>query len=69
MIGECADMILISGNIKINYSRLLDYHFPKKVIINNRTPKRIKDKIIESCIHKNIPFHDMSKKGYFRLSY
>jgi competence protein ComEC len=69
MIGECADMILISGNIKINYSRLLDYHFPKKVIIHNRTPKWIKDKIIESCIHKNIPFHDMSKKGYFRLSY
>ncbi len=68
-IGECADMILISGNIKINYSRLLDYHFPKKVIIHNRTPKWIKDKIIESCIHKNIPFHDMSKKGYFRLSY
>lgn len=66
-IGECATKILISGNVQINYERLLNYHLPNQVIVHNRTPKWIRDKIFESCTNKNIPFYDMSKKGYFVL--
>lgn len=65
-IGECATMVLISGDVKVNYSRLLEYHSPEKVIIHNSTPKWAKDKIIENCIHQNIPFYDMGEKGYFK---
>ncbi|WP_158209538.1 ComEC/Rec2 family competence protein [Myroides phaeus] len=64
-IGFQADVILLTKHPKVNIARVLSYHQPKEVVLHNSMPLWFKEKCIETCIKNNIPFHDISEKGYW----
>lgn len=64
-IGFQVEVILLTGQPKINFERMLSYHQPKVVVFHNSMPFWFKTKCIESCIKNNIPFHDIYEKGYW----
>ncbi len=58
-------LIYFINEVKLNVDRLLDVHQPKMVIIGFAMGRWYKQKLIQSCMKKNIPFHDMREKGYW----
>lgn len=58
-------LIYFIDEAKVNVDRILDLHQPKMVIIGFAMGRWYKQKIIQSCMKKNIPFHDMREKGYW----
>lgn len=59
------EVLYFQDNVKINYSRALEVNQPKMVVIGRNMSTWYKEKLIQSCRKKNIPFHDVRKKGYW----
>lgn len=53
--------------MNINLERCLSEIKPKKVIIHAKNARWKTKMWRETCIKKNIPFHDMREKGYVYL--
>ncbi len=62
-----ADILLFSGRPKINFTRVLEYHNPSLVVVNSDFPFWESKRIAQWCFKKNIPFHDVSEKGYYEF--
>lgn len=61
------DYLLLYDNPNINLERCLSEIKPKKVIIHTKNARWKTKMWRETCIKKNIPFHDMREKGYVYL--
>lgn len=62
--NQTFDYLLLYDNPNVNLERCLAEIKPKKVIFHPKNA-RWKTKIWrETCVEKNIPFHDMREKGY-----
>ena len=59
------ELIYLSENVQVNMDRVLALHQPKMVIIGQAMSQWHRAKVIQSCLKKNIPFHDMREKGYW----
>lgn len=59
------DVLYFHENCKVNGNRVLEWHRPQYVVLGKGLSKGYKQRIIESCRKKNIPFHDISEKGYW----
>lgn len=62
-----ADVLLFSGNAILNFNRVIEYHEPKLVLVHTTVPSWKTKRIKRFCMKKNIPFHDMSEKGYYKF--
>ncbi|WP_353101233.1 ComEC/Rec2 family competence protein [Myroides odoratus] len=59
------ELIYLSEPIQVNIDRVLALHQPQMVIIGRAMSFWYRDKVIQSCLKRNIPFHDMREKGYW----
>lgn len=66
-IHEKQEVLLITSDTKINYERLFDETEPKFILLSSTVPKWQRELIKRSCIKKEIPFHDISEKGFYKL--
>lgn len=65
MISLKTPIILIAQQPKINFERMLENNQPELIVFHSSVPFWYKNKCIEVCIKKNIPFHDIYEKGYW----
>lgn len=63
------DIIILTQSPKINFERLLQFIKPKMVISDASNYKTIQKQWKATCIKHNIPFHQTSEKGYYKLNY
>lgn len=59
------ELIYLSEPVRVNIDRVLALHQPQMVIIGRAMSTGYRNKVIQSCIKRNIPFHDMREKGYW----
>lgn len=59
------ELIYLLDHVPVNIDRLLTLHQPQQVILGYAMRIGYKNKVIQQCIKKNIPFHDMREKGYW----
>jgi len=64
-LSRRCNVLYFQENCKVNGNRILEWHQPQYVILGKGMTKGYKKRIMESCRKKNIPFHDMSEKGYW----
>lgn len=63
-ISVPVDILVLKNNPKFNLERYLDNNIPNLVVFH---PKNYNNNVIlwkETCLKKNIPFHNMREKGY-----
>ncbi len=63
------DYVLLRNSPKINLSRLIDHLEPKLIIADGSNYKSYQERWLETCVKKEIPFHQTSKKGAFIIQY
>lgn len=61
------DIIILSQNPKINLDRLLQNQHPKTIIADGSNSNSMLNYWERSCRKKNIPFHSIKEKGYYKL--
>lgn len=61
------DIIILSQNPKINLDRLLQNLHPKTIIADGSNSNSMLNYWERSCRKKNIPFHSIKEKGYYKL--
>ena len=59
------ELLYLSEAVQVNIDRVLALHQPQMVIIGRAMSTGYRDKVIQSCLKRNIPFHDMREKGYW----
>ncbi|WP_410878342.1 ComEC/Rec2 family competence protein [Myroides sp. DW712] len=59
------ELIYLMDNVPVNIDRLLTLHQPQQLILGYAMRKGYKNRVIQHCIKKKIPFHDMREKGYW----
>ncbi|NQX82794.1 MAG: hypothetical protein HRT66_12505, partial [Flavobacteriaceae bacterium] len=63
------NIVLLSGNCKINLERMLDSIKPQKVIINSDNYRYNRDIWVKILEKKEIKYHDISSIGYYSIDY
>ncbi len=63
------DYVLLRNSPKINLNRLIDHLEPKLIIADGSNYKSYQERWLETCVKKEIPFHQTSKKGAFIIQY
>ena len=61
------DYIILRNSPKINLDRLIEINIPEKIIADGSNYKSYQDRWKLTCLEKEIPFHQTSKKGAFIL--
>jgi competence protein ComEC len=61
--------VLLRNSPKINLNRLIDALQPEVIIADGSNYKTYQERWQETCLKKEIPFHQTSKKGAFKLSF
>ncbi|MBB1139592.1 ComEC/Rec2 family competence protein [Myroides sp. WP-1] len=64
-LEHTAEILYFHDNSKVNFDRVLAYHQPKQIIIGREMGEGYKMRLKQSCVKKNIPFHDIREKGYW----
>lgn len=59
------DYVLLRNSPKINLNRLIEHLQPKLIIADGSNYKSYQDRWLETCLKKELPFHQTSKKGAF----
>lgn len=62
-----ADYLWLTQNSRINLNDYLNKYTPRMVIADGSSSALLKAVWKQSCNQKNIPFHDTSEKGYYKL--
>lgn len=62
-----ADVLIFVGNAKVNYHRIIDFHQPDLVLTAANFSLWESGRLSEFCLKKNIPFHSISEKGYYKF--
>ncbi len=65
--GLKADVLIFVGNAKVNYHRIIDFHQPELVLTAADFPVWESRRVADFCFKKNIPFHSISEKGYYKF--
>ena len=63
------DYLLLRNSPKINLNRLIDLLEPTLIIADGSNYKSYQERWSETCVKKEIPFHQTSKKGAIVLNY
>jgi len=63
------DYILIRNSPKINLIRLIDQLQPKLIIADGSNYKSYQERWLQTCLKKEIPLHQTSKKGAFIIKF
>jgi competence protein ComEC len=63
------DYLLLRNSPKINLNRLIDLLEPTLIIADGSNYKSYQERWSETCVKKEIPFHQTSKKGAFIIAY
>ena len=63
------DYVLLRNSPKINLNKLIDYLQPKLIIADGSNYRSYQDRWLETCLKKELPFHQTSKKGAFIIKY
>ncbi|WP_289664614.1 ComEC/Rec2 family competence protein [Flavobacterium panacagri] len=61
------DVLILTQTPKINLDRLLQNNHPKIIIADGSNSNSIQKSWKKSCTKKNIPFHSIQEKGYYKL--
>ena len=64
-VSQTVKWLYFSENIKVNFDRVLEWHKPEAVIIGRDMTEGYKKRLKQSCVKRNIPFHDIRQKGYW----
>jgi competence protein ComEC len=59
------DYVLLRNSPKINLNRLIDHLQPRMIIADGSNYKSYQERWFETCVKKEIPFHQTSKKGAY----
>ncbi|KFF07052.1 ComEC/Rec2 family competence protein [Flavobacterium reichenbachii] len=62
------DIILLIQSPKINLDRILTEIHPKTIVADASNSYAVQKCWKKSCFKKNIPFHSISEKGYFKIN-
>lgn len=62
-----ADVLIFVAAAKINYHRIIDFHQPELVVTAANFSVWESGRLSEFCLKKNIPFHSVSEKGYYKF--
>jgi len=63
------DYILIRNSPKINLIRLIDQLQPKLIIADGSNYNSYQKRWLQTCLKKEIPLHQTSKKGAFIIKF
>jgi len=63
------DYVLLRNSPKINLNRLIDHLEPKLIIADGSNYKSYQERWLETCVKKEIPFHQTSEKGAFIIDF
>lgn len=63
------DYVLLRNSPKINLKRLIELLQPKLIIADGSNYKSYQERWLETCLKKELPFHQTSKKGAFIIKY
>ncbi len=63
------DYVLLRNSPKINLDRLTDHLQPKMIIADGSNYKSYQERWLETCVKKEIPFHQTGKKGTFIIDF
>lgn len=61
------DVVLITQSPKLNFERVLMDYNPKIVVVDASNYRNVVDRIRLTCLQKNIPFHAIAEKGYYKI--
>ncbi|MDM1406325.1 ComEC/Rec2 family competence protein [Myroides sp. DF42-4-2] len=64
-LSQRFEVVYFQEHCQVNINRVLEWHHPQYVILGKGLRMGFKERIISSCRKKNIPFHDISEKGYW----
>ena len=59
------EVIYLVDNVPVNIERILTLHQPQQLVLGYALSAGYKKRVIQYCIKKNIPFHDLREKGYW----
>ena len=59
------DYVMLRNSPKINLNRLIDHLQPRMIIADGSNYKSYQERWSETCVKKEIPFHQTSKKGAY----
>jgi competence protein ComEC len=62
------DLLIINSKYPVQISEIINNIIPASVVINRNVPKWIAEEIEDECIQYGIPYHNIYKSGYFKLS-
>ena len=62
------DYVLLTQSPKINLERLLDSINPKLVIADGSNYRSYVSRWEQTCLKKEIPFHNTGEKGYYSFN-
>jgi competence protein ComEC len=65
---ENPDIVLLIESPKINLDRLIAQWRPRQIIAGSTNYKSYIKRWEQTCKHKNIPFHSIYEKGYYKIS-
>lgn len=63
------DYVLLRNSPKINLKRLIEHLEPKLIIADGSNYKSYQKRWVETCLNKELPFHQTGKKGAFIIKY
>ena len=59
------DYVMLRNSPKINLNRLIDHLQPRMIIADGSNYKSYQERWFKTCVKKEIPFHQTSKKGAY----
>ena len=63
------DYVLLRNSPKINLGRAIEFLQPKLIIADGSNYKSYQERWLETCLKKELPFHQTGKKGAFIIKY
>lgn len=61
------DILVVTNSPKVNLDRLLEHYNPKCIVADGSNYKSYNTRWEQTCIKKNIPFHNTYEKGYYTI--